>query len=294
MNFEILVGDVRLALEKVDDCSIQTTVTSPPYFGLRQYSDNDAAEIGNEKTYNEYILHLKEIFGLLWKKTKEDGTLFLNLGDSYIDNHLAGIPWRVAIALGEVGWVLRSDIIWRKPNAMPSSVKNRFTVDHEYVFFFAKRPKCYAFYQDVVREPHVTFSENSKMKGGRNHLGKRGGTPENGKNAGNANLHNGRWDQAFHPLGRNRRTVWDIALGKFRGAHFAVFPERLVELCVMAATVEGDTICDPFTGSGTTGLVAVKNKRNFIGFELVPEYAEMALARIKEANDVATDRTLFD
>lgn len=294
MNFDVLIGDVRQALVKVDDCSIQTTITSPPYFGLRKYSDNDAAEVGNEKTYDEYINHLKNIFGLLWDKTKEDGTLFLNLGDSYIDSHLAGIPWRVAIALGDVGWVLRSDIIWRKPNAMPSSVKNRFTVDHEYVFFFSKRPKGYAFYQDVVREPHVTFSENSKMKGGRNHLGKRGGTPENGKNAGNANLHNGRWDQAFHPLGRNRRTVWDIALGKFRGAHFAVFPEKLVELCVKAATIEGDTICDPFTGSGTTGLVAVKNKRNFIGVELVPEYAAMASARIKEANDATTERTLFD
>jgi site-specific DNA-methyltransferase (adenine-specific) len=163
---------------------------------------------------------------------------------------------------------------------MPSSIKNRFTVEHEYVFFFSKKKKGYSFYQDAVREPHVTFSENSKMRGGRNHLGKRGGTPEAGKNAGNSNLHDGRWDQAFHPLGRNKRTVWEIPLGKFRGAHFAVFPEKLVEICINVATVEGDLVFDPFTGSGTTGLVAIRSGRNFLGCELVPEYAEMARQRI--------------
>ncbi len=282
MTFEIHVGDVRRTLHKIADNSIQTSITSPPYFGLRKYSE-DSAEVGNERSDEEYIDHLKEIFQILWHKTRDDGTLFLNLGDSYVNNRLMGIPWRVALALGEVGWVLRSDIIWQKPNAMPSSVKNRFTVDHEYVFFFAKKAKSYSFYQDAVREPHVTFSLDSKMRGGRNHLGKRGGTPEKGKNAGNANLHNGRWDQAFHPLGRNRRTVWEIALGKFRGAHFAVFPEKLVDLCLKAASVEGDLICDPFTGSGTTGIVAVKNNRNFVGFELVPEYADMARVRIRDA-----------
>lgn len=280
MEFTIFEGDVAQTIKSLPENVIQCTITSPPYFGLRKYSDDHPAEVGNEKTLDEYVAKLRDIFGELWHKTRDDGTLFLNLGDSYIDNQLQGVPWKVAFALAEVGWVLRSDIIWRKPNAMPSSVKNRFTVDHEYVFFFAKTKKGYSFYQDAVREPHVTFSENSKMKGGRNHLGKRGSTPEQGKNSGNANLHNARWDQAFHPLGRNKRTVWDIPLGKFRGAHFAVFPEKLVETCVLSATAEGDTVFDPFTGSGTTGLVAMRMNRKFLGCELVPEYAAMARQRL--------------
>lgn len=283
MTFEILNGDALEMIDSIPDGSLQTTVTSPPYFGLRKYSDDDPREVGNEESIDQYVNRLKSLFEKIWHKTKDDGTLFLNLGDSYVDNQLMGIPWRVALALSDVGWVLRSDIIWRKSNAMPSSVKNRFTVDHEYVFFFAKRKKDYAFYQDAVREPHVTFSEDSKMRGGRNHLGKRGGTPEQGKNAGNPNLHTGRWDQAFHPLGRNKRTVWDIPLGKFRGAHFAVFPEKLVETCITAASVPGDTIFDPFTGSGTTGIVALRMGRNFVGTELVKEYAELATKRLEDS-----------
>ena len=122
------------------------------------------------------------------------------------------------------------------------------------------------------------------MKGGRNHLGKRNGTPENGKNGGNSNLHNGRWDQAFHPKGRNKRTVWDIPLSKFREAHFAVYPEKLVEICLLASTQENDIVLDPFAGSGTTGIVAKKNNRNFIGIELVEKYQIMAQKRLDETN----------
>lgn len=280
MNFEIITGDAGSLIKSVENNSIQTTVTSPPYFGLRKYSEDHPKEIGVEKEIDSYVQKLKDLFTELLEKTKDDGTLFLNLGDTYVDNNLMGVPWRVALALVDAGWTLRSDIIWRKPNAMPSSVKNRFTVEHEYIFFFCKQKKGYAFYQDAVREPHVTFSEDSKMKGGRNHLGKRGGTPEKGKNAGNPNLHAGRWDQAFHPLGRNKRTVWDIPLGKFRDAHFAVFPEQLVETCLLASTVEGDLVFDPFTGSGTTGLVANRMGRSFLGFELLEKYAEMATKRL--------------
>jgi DNA modification methylase len=118
------------------------------------------------------------------------------------------------------------------------------------------------------------------MKGGRNHFGKRGGTPESGKNAGNMNLHTGRWDQAFHPLGRNKRTVWEIPLGKFRGAHFAVFPEKLVETCLLAASNKGSLVCDPFTGSGTTGIVAKRLGRYFYGIDLSEEYVTLAMERI--------------
>ena len=276
--WSILNSDVREGLKQLPDESIQLTVTSPPYFRLRNYSGG-AGEIGREGTVDEYISSLVSVFRILKDKTKQDGLLFLNLGDSYVDGQLAGIPWRVALALQEVGWVLRSDIIWHKPNAMPSSIKNRPTVDHEYVFMFSKA-KQYKYNQDAIREPHVTFSENSKMRGGRAHLGKRGGTPEKGKNAGNSKLHDGRWDQAFHPKGRNKRTVWSIPLGKFRGAHFAVFPEKLVETCVLAGSDPGDLVCDPFAGSGTTGVVSLKLGRQFVGIEINSEYTKMASDRL--------------
>lgn len=283
MSFEILTGNAAEQLIYIENETIQSTITSPPYFNLRNYSNGHNKEIGREKDVSIYIDNLVKIFEILKHKTREDGLLFLNLGDTYVNGCLSGVPWRVALALIDIGWILRSDIIWHKPNAMPSSVKNRPTTDHEYIFMFSKNKK-YQYFQDAIREPHITFSENSKMKGGRNHLGKRNGTPEKGKNEGNSNLHDGRWDQAFHPLGRNKRTVWNIPLGKFRGSHFAVFPEQLVETCIKASSKEGDLICDPFTGSGTTGLVATKMKRDFIGIELVSEYADLAKSRIMSQN----------
>ncbi len=167
---------------------------------------------------------------------------------------------------------------------MPSSVKNRPTTDHETLFLFSKTAD-YVYNADAIREPHVTFSQDSKMRGGRNHFGKKDGTPEQGKNKGNNNLHDGRWDQAFHPLGRNKRTVWSIPLGKFREAHFAVFPPKLVETCILAGSAEGDLILDPFMGSGTTALIAKQWKRHFLGIELVLEYGEMAFNRLAKLDE---------
>lgn len=274
----IINSDAVQGLASLSDGSIQLTVTSPPYFRLRRYSGSPK-EIGREATIEEYVADVVEVFSALYTKTHDSGLLFLNLGDTYVDGRLIGAPWRVALALQEVGWILRSDVIWHKPNAMPSSAKGRPTVDHEYVFMFAKS-KTYKYNADEIREPHVTFTEKSKMRGGRGHFGKRNGTPEQGKNQGNSNLHDGRWDQAFHPLGRNRRTVWSIPLGKFRGAHFAVFPEALVEICVKAGSDAGDLVCDPFAGSGTTGVVAARLGRDFVGIELVPEYCQMIRERL--------------
>lgn len=284
---QILNGDVREIAKTLEPNSVQTIITSPPYFGLRKYSQDvveSQNEIGREQTISEYINELVSVFEDLKTALKNDGTVWVNLGDSYIKGNLQGAPWRFALAMQENGWILRSDIIWHKPNAMPSSVKNRPTTDHEYIFLFTLDPKNYFYNADAIREEHVTFSENSKMRGGRNHIGKKNGTPEQGKNSGNSNLHDGRWDQAFHPLGRNKRTVWNIPLGKYRGAHFAVFPEKLVETCLLAATKEGDVVLDPFFGSGTTGIVALKHNRNYIGIELVREYAELAETRLKEFN----------
>ncbi|MHC4474235.1 MAG: DNA-methyltransferase [Planctomycetota bacterium] len=285
----VLLGDVREVSSAVPDCFVQAIITSPPYFGHREYSGNGGSknEIGREKTLDEYVNNLVACFEAIRPKLKDSGLLWLNLGDAYRNKTLLGVPWRVAFALQDSGWILRSDIIWKKPNAMPSSVKDRPTTDHEYIFLFSKTVN-YFYDADAIREPHVTFSENSKMRGGRNHLGKRDGTPENGKNRGNSNLHNARWDQAFHPKGRNKRTVWEIPLSKFREAHFAVYPEKLVEICLLASTQKHDFVLDPFAGSGTTGVVAKKNNRHFIGIELVEQYQIMAQERLDKTNYQAT------
>lgn len=273
----ILNADAEQALQRLPNGFVNGIVTSPPYYGQRDYEI--AGQIGMEASPTAYVDHLVRVFREARRVLRDDGTLWLNLGDKYKDNALLGMPWRVALALIEDGWLLRSDVIWHKPNAMPSSVKTRPTTDHEYLFMFSKS-KFYHYDADAIREPHVTFSENSKMRGGRSHLGKRGGTPEEGKNKGNSNLHMGRWDQAFHPLGRNKRTVWSVPLGKFREAHFAVFPEKLIEPCILAGVPNGGIVLDPFFGSGTSGLVALKHGRRFIGIELNPEYCKMAQRRL--------------
>lgn len=291
LDGKVLLGDIRHVAPTLPDNFFQAIVTSPPYFGHRNYSGGkNPNEIGQESEPAQYIENLVRIFRELKRKLKSDGLLWLNLGDTYRDKLLLGIPWRVALALQDDGWILRSDIIWHKPNAMPSSVTDRPTTDHEYIFMFAKMPDYY-YDADAIREPHVTFTEESKMRGGRKHFGQVGGTPEAGKNAGNNNLHDGRWDQAFHPKGRNKRTVWEIPLSKFREAHFAVYPEKLVETCILASTREGDFVLDPFTGSGTTGVVACRLARRFVGVELVSEYQQMAQKRI---NDARSQMNLFE
>ena len=149
--------------------------------------------------------------------------------------------------------------------------------------FLLSKGKDYYYDADAIREPHVTFTDQSRMKGGRNHFHKRGGTPEAGKNRGDSNLHDGRWDQAFHPRGRNKRTVWSIPLSKFREAHFAVFPEKLIETCIQASCPPGGVVLDPFLGSGTTALVARRLGRHFIGIDCVAEYCDMARRRLESA-----------
>ena len=275
----ILCGNSRQVLSSLPDDSVHCIVTSPPYYQQRDYSTQ--IQIGNEETAEMYIAALQGVFQECQRVLRPDGTLWLNLGDKYQNGNLLGLPWRVALALQSDGWILRSDIIWHKPNAMPSSVKDRPTTDHEYVFLLAKTAEYY-YDIDAIREPHVTFTEKSKMKGGRNHFGKVNGTPEEGKNGGNANLHDGRWDQAFHPLGRNRRTVWEIPLSKFRDAHFAVFPEKLVELCVLAGSPQNGVVLDPFLGSGTTAVVAQRLGRKYIGIDSNPEYCAIANQRLHQ------------
>lgn len=275
----VIHGDAAQVLEVLPENSVQAIVTSPPYYKQRDY--NSDRQLGSEPTPEEYVRRLVAVLAASKRVLKPDGLLWLNLGDKYVDGKLLGLPWRVAIALSESGWSLRSDVIWHKPNAMPASVTNRPTTDHEYVFMLSQAT-AYYYNADAIREPHVTFTEASRMRGGRGHFGKPGGTPEAGKNKGNPNLHRARWDQAFHPLGRNKRTVWSIPLSKFPEAHFAVFPEQLVENCVLASTRRGDTVLDPFCGSGTTLVVARRLGRHFVGIDVKKEYCRMALRRLNE------------
>jgi len=278
---QIIHGDALGVLQTWPEGIVDCIVTSPPYWQQRDYRGKNA-QIGRETTPTEYAQRLTAIFGQCRRVMKTTGTLWLVIGDKYDGGEQLGLPWRVGLGLIDDGWILRADCIWHKPNAMPSSAKSRPTIDHEYVFFFTKS-KEYYYDADAIREPHVTFSDQSRMRGGRRHFGIRGGTPEAGKNGGSNNLHDGRWDQAFHPLGRNKRTVWSIPLSKFRDAHFAVFPESLVETCIRAGCPTGGLVLDPFVGSGTVPLVARRLKRDYLGIDCVAEYCQMARRRIKAA-----------
>ncbi|HTW84340.1 MAG TPA: site-specific DNA-methyltransferase [Candidatus Sulfotelmatobacter sp.] len=274
---EIHCADILALAATLPRGHVQTVVTSPPYFRLRDYGTN--GQLGSETSPDRYVEHLVEVFRRLRPALRDDGTLWLNLGDVSTDAGLLGLPWRVALALVADGWRLISDVIWHKPNAMPSSSTRRPTVDHEYVFLLGASAQYY-YDADAIREPHKTFSPESKMRGGRAHLEPGGRTPANGKFAGRQGLHSGAWDTAFHPKGRNKRTVWSVPLSKFRGAHFAVFPEGLITPCILATSRPGDLVLDPFLGSGTTALVAKRLGRRYLGVELNADYCAMAERRL--------------
>lgn len=199
------------------------------------------------------------------------------LSHSYKCKDLIGIPWLLAFALRADGWFLRQDIIWSKPNAMPESVKNRCTKSHEYIFLLSKSEK-YFFDHMAIREPcsEVTVKDFHRRK----KLENKGGKPGTFGSEARPDLYRSRADYIPKDFMRNKRDVWTINTGSFRGAHFAVFPERLVEPCILAGCPEGGTVLDPFAGSGTTGVVSKRLRRHFIGIELNPEYWQMSIDRI--------------
>lgn len=256
----VLLGDALELLKTVPDGTFQTTITSPPYWSLRDYGIE--GQVGAEGTIDEYIANLVALFEEVRRTTREDGTLWLNVGDSYTSGgrtwrapdkknpiramdirpptpeglkpkDLIGVPWRLALALQEAGWYLRADVIWHKPNCQPESVKDRPTRAHEYLFLFSKNER-YKYDPDAVRGPND----------------------------------------------RNLRTVWDIKTKPYRGAHFATFPLDLIKPSVLLTTSPNDLVLDPFIGSGTTGIAALKAWRRFIGIELNPEYIAIAEDRI--------------
>lgn len=259
---KIINGDCLTVLQSMPSGSINCIVTSPPYYGLRNYGVD--GQIGIEQSLNEYVAKLVDVFHEARRVLRDDGTLWLNLGDSYgKGKQLLGVPWRVAFALQADGWILRQDIIWNKPNPMPESVKDRCTKAHEYVFLLSKS-QAYSFDACAMKERSkgrerfagsATYSAGS----GRNDAGERDMTPVKT---------------------RNKRSVWVAANGGSIKGHFAAFPQKLIEPCILAGCPIGGTVLDPFFGAGTTGLVAEKHGRNCIGIELNPEYIGLASARL--------------
>jgi site-specific DNA-methyltransferase (cytosine-N4-specific) len=328
-----------------DGIKVQTCITSPPYYGLRDYgtatwiggnkdcehegivisnnrnfideggrgsnkkaiSHGDCVkceakrqdmQIGNEQSPQEFIENLVKVFACVWDLLKDDGTLWVNLGDSYANNSsqasnngragfgnlrekvinrigngykqkdLMGMPWRLAFALQDFGWYLRQDIIWHKPNPMPESVKDRCTKSHEYIFLLSKKPHYYFDNEAIKESAHSTDDTNRDRDNSRLN-----NTPGRTRMAGLT---------TNHYETKNKRDVWTVATKPYSGAHFAVYPEELIEPCVLASTKTGDIVLDPFFGSGTTGAVAQKLGRKWIGCELNKEYEALQNERLSQ------------
>lgn len=311
----ILQGDCREVLKTLPDCSVHCCVTSPPYFGLRSYGiGTENGEIGLESTPDAYVAELVAVFREVRRVLRDDGTLWLNLGDSYCNTNgyaraqpefqrqgrndapandrdltqlhkagfktkdLIGIPWRVAFALQADGWYLRQDIIWHKPNPMPESVRDRCTKAHEYIFLLAKSPRYY-YDADAVKE------QQTESTVARAAYGWNGRTDDNSNGARTGSTFK-RMAESGEKIGtipsdglRNKRSVWTVSTKPYREAHFATFPPDLIQPCIRAGCPAGGTVLDPFGGSGTTGEVAASEGRKAILIELNPEYVTLANKR---------------
>ena len=279
VSVNILHGDCLDQLKTLDDQSIHTCITSPPYWGLRDYGNDD--QLGLESSPDEYINNMVVVFREVKRVLRDDGTLWLNLGDTYgrgvktnlPKKNLLGMPWRVALALQADGWILRQDIIWHKPNPMPESVRDRCTKAHEYIFLMTKQQKYY-FDNDAIKEdakyPNGPIAPEKIKKG--------------------VGMHGMHTREGLSKLGardkRNKRSVWKVTTKPFKEAHFATFPMDLIEPCVLAGSPVDGWVLDPFGGAGTTGLVADKHKRHAVLIEISKDYIEMAKKRMEGTNVV--------
>jgi DNA modification methylase len=324
---KIYQGNCLDVLKIFPDDFVNTVITSPPYWGLRDYGVEE--QIGLEPSPEEFIQQMVEVFREVRRVLKGDGTLWLNLGDSYWANRssngleweknygksknymlragnkkheylkpkdLIGIPWRVAFALQQDGWYLRSDIIWNKPSCMPEAVKDRPTKSHEYIFLLSKQEHYYYDYESI-KEPCVGFNNEppagslgafgpaqSRRRKGNSKTFRGGGVYTNNQSFNNDKLveRESHGNTPNETGLRNKRTVWTVAIKPFKEAHFATYPPDLIEPCVLAGCPKDGVVLDPFFGSGTTGEVAIKHNRNFIGIELNPEYIKIAEKRLSE------------
>jgi DNA modification methylase len=334
-DFTLYVGDVLDVLDQFRGNSVDCCVTSPPYWGLRDYGHD--GQLGLESTPEGYVERMTAVFAEVRRVLTPTGTLWLNIGDSYAGHNLpgwrpgnesknqgnsnkngvgyvegakpkdlVGIPWRLAFALQAEGWYLRSDIIWSKPNPMPESVTDRPTKAHEYLFLLTKSPR-YFYDAAAIAEPAAwdrwgTQTNKKKMPGAGSWLRDKTKAeldatvrPRHRKQDNHENVRyagfNDRWDaneaNGTAPKDRNKRTVWTIATESYAEAHFATFPQALVEPCIKAGCPEGGVVLDPFMGSGTTALVARRLGRRSVGIELNPEYARLAAKRLSQLSILA-------
>ena len=296
----ILFGDCRETLKQFPRGSAQMCVTSPPYYGLRDYGGEDN-QIGMEQSPEDYVNEMVQVFREVRDVLADDGVLWLNIGDSYYnyrsdgnypkqsvsktrqdlpqstpvrgnklkglkEKDLIGIPWMLAFALRADGWYLRQDIIWHKPNPMPESVKDRCTKSHEYIFLLSKNQNYY-YDNEAIKEPVKQDWGTRDRTKGKYHNPGTGLQPHSGLTKS--------YDR------KNKRSVWTVNKKPYKGAHFATYPEELIEPCILAGSREGDTILDPFMGSGTTAYVARKHDRHYIGCELHEDYGSLIQKRIK-------------
>ena len=373
--FELLQGDCLQQLATLPAASVQCCVTSPPYWGLRDYGTakweggdetcdhkmpigqrQDVgrvavdgfngpvsthlgernyrdicgkcgarridAQLGLEATPDEYVANMVTVFRAVRRVLRDDGTLWLNLGDSYAaggtggasdksrlnggrgvgpnekikqgvaiqraappglkPKDLVGIPWRVAFALQADGWYLRQDIIWHKPNPMPESVTDRCTKAHEYIFLLTKSARYY-YDNEACAEP---VTENMAWRASKGYT--RGGNGKLDASRGDHDTLRGESSKAIVGGTRNKRSVWTVTTKPFKGAHFATFPPDLIEPCILAGSAPDTLVLDPFSGAGTTGVVAVQHGRRYIGIELNPDYLEMSRKRIQLVRDSLT------
>ena len=295
----VLFGDCRETLPAFID-EARMCVTSPPYYGLRDYG-GEASQIGMEQSPEEYIQQLVEVFRLVRDNLTDDGTLWVNIGDSYYNyrsdgnypkqtvsktrqdlptktpvrgnkleglksKDLIGIPWMLAFALRADGWYLRQDIIWHKPNPMPESVKDRCTKAHEYIFLLSKN-KNYYYNNEAIKEPAKDWGTRDRSNGKYHNPGS-GLVPHSGLT------------KSYER--KNKRSVWSVTKKPYKGAHFATFPPDLIEPCILAGSEPGDIILDPFMGSGTTAMVAKQHGRYYMGCELHEDYGELIKNRVPE------------
>ena len=306
----ILEGQAKTRLKDISSNSINCCVTSPPYYKLRDYGVD--GQIGLEETPEQYIDSLVAVFREVKRVLKDDGTLWIVIGDSYngsnkasgdttldknlqrtnIASHktnptrikglkpkdLIGIPWMLAFALRADGWYLRQDIIWHKPNPTPESVKDRCTKSHEYVFLLSKSRQYYFDHVDIMEEASYDGRKDTRMKGSHKYSQNVTGLqPQTFAARGHE-----RWQKINGKYLKNKRDVWTVNVKPFKGAHFAVFPEALIETCIRAGCPQNGLVLDPFFGSGTVGVVAKRLNRNYIGIELNSNYIQIAEKRIND------------
>lgn len=302
-----MCGDAAEVLRSLPQECVNMCVTSPPYYGLRDYGED--GQIGIEHTPSEYIKRLVAVFDEVYRVMKKDGTLWVNIGDSYAGSgkgpmslavagngknkelyqkdsriyevpktwdkikqkDLIGIPWMLAFALRDKGWYLRSDIIWHKRNCLPESVKDRPVKSYEHIFLLSKSPKYYYNYKAIM-EPLKSVSIERYKRG-------RGAT---NKYAAQQGISRARDNFADFPQeGKRKRDVWEVSTNTYKmDEHFAMFPEKLIEPCILAGSAKGGVVLDPFFGSGTTGAVAKRLGREYIGIDLNARFLEKAKARI--------------